>query len=190
MIHGPNVILRPVREADYLTLFLLESRDLAGPAWRFAGLSVDPASYRERFWAGVLEAWVLMLADGTDQPVGLVLAYDVDLRDRSAYLALMVRPDQHDTGIGIVALALLVRRLFDTWGLRVLYADCLPESFARLASGAGRYFEVVGSRQDGRLGPDGPRTRILLRLTARDWEMEIQPIVQAWVGGQLPDVVA
>jgi RimJ/RimL family protein N-acetyltransferase/acyl carrier protein len=127
---------RPVVAADYAYLWDLARSDGDAVLGRERGRVVSPERFATALWQGVLAQHIILDA-ATAAPVGLLRAYDTDLRNGFAYLGLALERRVRGRGWPFEAMALFVNYLFRTWPLRKLYAELLAPSRQAIASGLG-----------------------------------------------------
>jgi RimJ/RimL family protein N-acetyltransferase len=128
---GRWITLRPVRPADYDFIRSAELSDDLGLRWRHRGATPSPEAFAHALWAGVL-AQFLVVANADHRVVGLVSAYDPDLRAGTCFVGF-ARFDPHDRSPGLVeAVLLLTDHLFAHWPFRKLYGETIEFNLADL----------------------------------------------------------
>jgi RimJ/RimL family protein N-acetyltransferase len=76
--------------------------------------------------------------------VGLVVAYNADLRNQFAYIGSIFSPELINSGLGIAALDVFVRYLFATYSFRKLYAEVPEFNLPALGNRIGRLLKEEG----------------------------------------------
>ena len=178
---GHWATLRPIRPVDYDAIRVAELSDDLGVRWRHRGATPSPEAFAHSLWAGVLVQY-LVVANDDHRLLGVVSAYDVDLRSGTASLGF-ARFGGGDRSPGLVeGVILLADHLFSHWPLRKLYGETLEFNLPNLggvlgpllveegrlrahAFAGGRYWDLVylalyretWDEHRGRLLPaDGP----------------------------------
>jgi RimJ/RimL family protein N-acetyltransferase len=136
----PRVVrLRTVEPRDIPFLYRLATEGETAGRWRYRGATPDPQAFAAQLWQDVLAQFVVeRVADGG--PVGLVCAYNANLRDGYVYAAGVCDAPFLNTGFGAEALLLLADHLFAHWNFRKIYFESAAFNFAQFASGAAEYF--------------------------------------------------
>lgn len=137
---GPRVRLLPLTaqyEGDALALYTSGSHLTR---YRLRGATPSPEAFRQALWDRVLAQFVVA-AGG--KVVGLVSAFQADLRNRHAHIAVVAHPDA-PPGAGLEGTALLIEHLFAEFDLRKIYAEVMAPNGEAFGSGAGRLFEIEG----------------------------------------------
>jgi RimJ/RimL family protein N-acetyltransferase len=99
-------------------------------------------------YSGVLIQFVIAVPDH-DEPQGLAVAYRADLHNRTAYLAVVVKPERIHTGMGMEAMILFVNYLLTTWDFRKLYIEAIEYNYRSFATlGESGLFTVEGRLKD------------------------------------------
>jgi hypothetical protein len=91
-LSGRRVRLRAVVASDYDFLFMLAADERTGPHWRYRGLPPRPEEFVRDLWQGVLVQFLVERID-TKERVGLVVAYEANLRDAHCHLGALFRAD-------------------------------------------------------------------------------------------------
>ncbi len=134
---------RPVVRADYDFLYDLTQRRDPVVFWRHRGRCVGPEAFPSLLWRSVLIQHVIVHAK-TSSPVGLVAAYDADLRSGTAHLDVAVEPSVHGQGWPYEAVVLFIDHVFRWWPLRKLYLESLRPLTQSLGDGLTRIFVEEG----------------------------------------------
>ena len=92
---------------------------------------------------GVLSQ-LLITNDQNTVRIGLVVCYQVDYRNRHAYIALQGSRNYWNTGILIEAIEIFIEYLFRSYGFEKLYAEVPGFNFPRLSNGLGKWFAEEG----------------------------------------------
>jgi len=158
---GRHTLQRPVTAGDVKYVRALFAVDERWPnAHPFAASEPPPPM--------LLEHLVVEMASSAR--IGLLAAYDVDLRNGTACLAAAFEPRVRLRGWPLEALVLFVEHLFRTLPLRKLYAEALTSVSSVVESGLGRFFVeearfVAHEQVDGRL-----RDLHVLALFREHWD--------------------
>ncbi|MGH9081295.1 MAG: GNAT family N-acetyltransferase [Acidimicrobiales bacterium] len=121
---GSRVLLRPVRQSDYEWLYSLCQDPAIAVRWRFRGAIPEPADFASSMTAGVLVQFMVLQRDTKDQ-LGLVAAYNPNLRDSWVYAAALASPRAAKTGLVLEGLGLLIRYVFQVWPFRKIYFETI-----------------------------------------------------------------
>jgi hypothetical protein len=111
------------------------------------GATPGPQQFVHELHAGVLCQYVVEpVVEGGRRVglAGLVAAYQPDLANGTAWLAVAATSPHLGGGLALEGTALFVSHLFATFPLRRLYAEVPGHSFAAIASGLGRWFVEEG----------------------------------------------
>lgn len=163
-----TVYLRPLTAADYDVVYRAEMDPATVQLYRHRGYTPSPDAFIQSLWSGVLTQHVIASASD-HQPVGLVTAYNADLRDGYAYISAIVFPAFRGLGWPLEGLRLMISNLFDNFPLGKLYANVLEPNMSQFGVGAMRLAKV-----EARLGShalvEGARVdRLTLALYREDW---------------------
>lgn len=172
---GRHVRLRQITGDDYPFLLELQTRPENMVRWRFRGTTPAPEQLLASLWQGVLAQFLVVRVDN-GQPVGLVVAYDADLRHRHVHLAMVIAPEHERTGWTLEALVLFINYLFETFAFRKIYFDMVEFNYQRVASGAGRLFHVEGCFRDHELHLGRLWHLYVLAIYADEWSDAIKDI--------------
>jgi acyl carrier protein/RimJ/RimL family protein N-acetyltransferase len=132
--------LRELVPSDYPFLYRLSASPEGMFRWRYRGPQPGFEEFVRSLRTGVLVQFVIAALD-SNTPVGLVVCYGADFRNRHAYVALQATPGQ-SSALG--AAALFVDFLFRSYDFDKLYAELIEYTFRDLRSGIGRVFELEG----------------------------------------------
>lgn len=179
ILAGSRIALRPTTPEDAGTIDLIDAIGEAQGTWRRNGTMPSPAARIADTWAGVL-AQRLVVERTQGVPLGYVTAYDANLRDGTAWLAVAATAESTQQGTSLLGLAIFISELFGEWPLRKLYAACADDALVR-------YRSVIRSGlfvEEGRLSndlvrPDGRMVDVLwLALTRDRWAETWGPVVR------------
>lgn len=134
---------RPVVRGDYDFLYDLTQRRDPVVFWRHRGRCVSLEAFPSLLWRSVLIQHVIVHAK-TSSPVGLVAAFDADLRSGTAQLDFVIEPSLHGQGWPYEAVVLFIDHVFRWWPLRKLYLESLRPLAHSLGGGLGRIFVEEG----------------------------------------------
>lgn len=120
--------LRPLQPSDIEGLYQSAMDPETGYRYRFRGKTVSIEEFRHSLYEGVLAQFVVVSVDGQPTPIGLVSAYNADLANGHAYIAMLrARPTRHvSRGAMMEGAARFVQYCFDTWPIRKIYME-VPE---------------------------------------------------------------
>jgi len=123
-LRGRRFRLLPVRPAHYPALYDLTVEENVAFRWRHRGFVPTFDQFVRSFNASVLIQFVVVPVAEPSQVAGLVVAYNANLVDQVAYLAIVSAPG---IGAGVLeGMVLFIRYLFWYWPLRKLYFE-MPE---------------------------------------------------------------
>lgn len=89
---------------------------------------------------------LILVRKKDNTPVGRIAYFNLNSRNRSAELGLIIDPDEQKQGFGTEAMQILCRYLFSYQGLNKVYAQS-----AAFSTGAIKLLEKLGFRRDGTL---------------------------------------
>lgn len=140
---GSTVRLRPLRAGDVDLLYELATGEGTGWRSRYRGTTPDPARFAEALHHAVL---VQHLAEDrrTGRPLGHLVAYNADLRNGHAWLAVTMLPDAQRTRATGEAVVLFVDYLFTLWDLHKLYVESPEYNLHQFGSLLGRHLVEEG----------------------------------------------
>jgi RimJ/RimL family protein N-acetyltransferase len=142
-----HVRLRAVEPNDIPFLYRLATEGETAERWRYRGSTPDPQTFAAHLWEGVLAQFLVeRTVDGA--PIGLVCAYNANLRDGYVYGAAVCEAPSVGTGQCAEALLLLADHIFANWNFRKIYFESAAFNYAQFASGASEYFEEEARLKD------------------------------------------
>ena len=110
----------------------------------------DPSydEFLKQLYPGVLCQFVVS-PHGSQEVLGLVVAYNADFRHRFCHAAVVMHPSLHRRGLGIEAFMGLARYVYYGWDFRMIIMETVGIAFENFSSGeeAG-YFTVEGRIRD------------------------------------------
>lgn len=171
----PNLRLFPVHPDDYRFLYWLATCEPNTFRWRYRGQLPPYEVFVEQIHADVATQFLARDAV-SGEPVGLAVAYGLDLRNRHCYLGALVAPDRVGSKAGSEMLEALASYVFRVWDLHKVFAevpaftlepmDAKRESLGQVA----RRFSVEGALSD------------YLYCDGRHWDMYIvSSLASAWI---------
>jgi RimJ/RimL family protein N-acetyltransferase len=140
-----HVRLRPVEPGDLPFLYRLATEGETAERWRYRGATPDRQTFANQLWENVLTQSIVERA-ADHRLVGLVCAYNANLRDGFVYLAGICDAPFSRTGLLADSLLLLAERVFRNWNFRKTYFEAPAFNYEQFASGANGYF-----REEARL---------------------------------------
>jgi hypothetical protein len=142
---GGSGALSPTLETRRLQLRIMTNEDHA-PLYRLSSDLYD--EFLRGLNLGVLCQFVVS-PQGSQEVLGLVVAYDADFRHRFCRAAVVMHPRLHRRGLGLEAFLGLARYIYYGWDFRMIIMDTMGIAFDTFASGeqAG-YFTVEGRIKD------------------------------------------
>lgn len=144
-VEGRTVRLRALVTSDYEPLRLLEQTGVSLVRYRHRGQTLSPENFVASLWHGVLAQFVVCTVEEA-YSLGLVAAYDADLRNGHCKVAGHVGSSARSTGAGIEGFALFFSYLFEAFPFRKLYFDVLSPNLSQFAN-----YERMGIVEEGRL---------------------------------------
>jgi hypothetical protein len=186
-------MLRPHAEGRCCQLFpLVGDEDLAflydllldpevGLDLRFQGATPSRAEFAAHASDHVLAQWVIV-SRRSARRIGAFIVAVPDFRNGFAHFTVLGVPARWHSVVLVEAVAVGVGHVFRTWPFRQLYAEMDDTRFPRVASGAGRYFDVDGCRPAHVFVGDRYRDVYMLRVTRERWEKEWVPAHERLVG--------
>ena len=142
-----TVRLRPVDPSDYEFLFRLSNHEALSHRWRLRNTTPSFEQFVSGLYQGI-HVQFLVTDRTSGESLGLVSAYNADMRNGYAYLAMVLHPDRLSSRFGLESLLLFSNYVFQSWPFRKLYAETSELNIETFASGAGRLYEVEGHMKD------------------------------------------
>jgi RimJ/RimL family protein N-acetyltransferase len=172
-IDDPLVRIRPLTPDRYAELHALEKEADRDGLWRFGGTAPDLDAYLPTLWTNVAGQCGLFRPD--DQLVGMVMVYDLDQRNGTAWIATMASAEARGRGVALVATGQVITTLFRDWGLRRVCAEVVAPNLSQFASVLDRYGTEFGRlRADRRVG-DELVDVVLFGIDREVWRRESEP---------------
>lgn len=145
--------LRPVENSDLPALYAFATHEKTFWRWRFNGVVPTMDAFVRNIATGVLVQYAVLARQveagpaqgGAQNPlVGLVVAYNADLRNGTTYLATLATEHLMGRGVIMEASFVFMDYLFTTWPLRKIYSEVLSFNYEQFRSGVGRNFQEQG----------------------------------------------
>jgi RimJ/RimL family protein N-acetyltransferase len=163
-----RVFLRAIHSRDMDYLYALFTRPDVTFMWRLRGATPPPEQFASLLWQHVLCQFVICRRSG--EPVGLITAYNADLRNGFAYLAMVVAPEAAGGLLTFDASVLFINYVFYGWNLRKLYGETTERHMRGAFGGAvGRVVEIEGRLRDHELIDGSYSDAIILALYRDKW---------------------
>jgi [ribosomal protein S5]-alanine N-acetyltransferase len=176
-LESTRVQLRAVTPEAYRSLYEIALEEQVNFRWRYGGAVPHFEQFVQGIHNGVL-AQFLVSAPRTNKTIGLVSSYNADLRNGTAYAAVVMTTGHHRTGIGVEAMTLFLSYLLSTWPLRKVYYEAAEYNIDQYRSGLHKLFEIEGRLQN-HLYLDGRYWDSYILASTRDQALD-------WVGNHLP----
>ena len=130
-------------DADWVASLLSEESRLG--RWRHLPGSLNPNRLDDTLWEGVAcQLAIERRSDG--QPIGLAIGYRSDWRNRTIYVAVVVRSDMQGIGLAPEAAELLIDLLFRSYGYRKIFGESLMAGPGeKFRSGVGTALQLEGT---------------------------------------------
>jgi RimJ/RimL family protein N-acetyltransferase len=123
-----RVSLRPIRPADYGFLYELSMNPEIAWSWKYRTGQVGFEQFIQELREGVLHQFIVDHVDvarsGEQAPIGQVICYNADYRNKHAFLAAQGDPKFHRVGAMIDATQLLITYVFGLHDFHTLYIEC------------------------------------------------------------------
>jgi RimJ/RimL family protein N-acetyltransferase len=172
-IDDPLVRIRPLTPDRYAELHALEKEADRDGLWRFGGTPPDFDAYVPTLWANVAGQCGLFRPDG--QLVGMVMVYDLDLRNGTVWIATMAADEARGRGVALVATGQVITTLFRDWGLRRVCAEVMAPNLDQFASVLDRYGTEFGRLRADRPVGDELVDVVLFGIDRDVWRRESEP---------------
>ncbi len=145
-----GIVLRPFNERqDFEWYYRLATTKSSLLRWRFHGAPPAREQFLQIVMSGIHSQFVADLPSSKpshDCRIGVFTSYSYDPLSRTVYMGAIT--NEKKNGLGIVASALFIDYLFDTWPLRKVYLE-LPEfNLVKFKNGLGKYFFEEGRLKD------------------------------------------
>jgi RimJ/RimL family protein N-acetyltransferase len=125
-IVGKQVVLRPLIEPDYLTLFSWRNDAEWLYLWshpRRLVSYVEFVSTLEKSLHTDVDIWLLIIEKESKEPLGFVYSYDTKTWDCHTFLTMFIASPFRGKSVGLEAGALFIQYLMDYFPLKKVYAD-------------------------------------------------------------------
>jgi hypothetical protein len=167
---GP-VALRPISTHDYANLRVAELSESLGPRWRYSGNTPTMEQWVSTLGQGIL-AQFLIVSQGDGRALGIVCAYNADLANGFAYVALADFATASHTSLTMLGGAIFVDYVFKIWNLRKLYIDTIEFNLEQFSSGIGRLFTIEGRLKEHRYYDGQYWDQYILSIARDSWVAE------------------
>jgi RimJ/RimL family protein N-acetyltransferase len=135
-------------QEDHAPLYRLSSDPDVTFQWRFRGTTPSYDDFLKQLYPGVLCQFVVS-PHGSQEVLGLVVAYNADFRHRFCHAAVVMHPRLHRRGLGIEAFMGLARYVYYGWDFRMIIMETVGIAFENFSTGeAAGYFTVEGRIRD------------------------------------------
>lgn len=166
-----RLLLRPIIPRDHPFLYQLATAPTEAYHWRFRGRQPSFDDFVRSLYSDVFVQYLIVRRhDG--RPLGLVVCYRADHRNRHAHIALQGVPRLQGTGGLIEAGRLFVDFLFRCYEFDKLYAECPGFNMAGFASTLGGILVEEGRLRDHERMFGRSWDLHLLALYRRTWEQQ------------------
>jgi RimJ/RimL family protein N-acetyltransferase len=168
-LRSRRVFLRAVHAGDLDYLYALFTRPDITFMWRLRGATPPPDQFANLLWQNVLCQFMICRRSG--EPIGLISAYNADLRNGFAYLAMIVSPEAAGGLFTFDASVLFINYLFYGWNLRKLYGETTERHLKSVFGGAvGRVVEIEGRLREHELMDGSYSDAIIVALYREKWK--------------------
>ena len=149
-IHGPRIYLAPIFQEDHEHIYRASFSAGNAMRWRFHGQVPDQEAFVKSLYEGTLSHFVIRRIGDSDF-LGCVNAYAADLRSRHCHVGAVLVEEAQQAGLGIEALKVFIRYIFDVWDFMGVYAEVPEYVLSRAESATDRItaeipFELTGKR--------------------------------------------
>jgi RimJ/RimL family protein N-acetyltransferase len=158
------VLLRPALPSDIEHIFVWATTKGAGDRWRYHGRTPTMEDFVDDFWRGVHEQDVIVSASSGER-LGLVTAYNADMRSRHCYLALLTSPRYIGRGLAVEGAAVFAIQLVQAWPFRKLYVEAYDYNRGLVRS-LGRRFTQEARLEDDLFWEGEWHTRYIFSIDA------------------------
>jgi RimJ/RimL family protein N-acetyltransferase/acyl carrier protein len=143
-----HVLLREIVPSDYPYLYHIAADPASAFRWRFRSSMPSYEEFVGGFRAPGVLIQLIVISKQSARPLGIVICYRVDFRNRHAYLG--VQGDNSTIGSGIMAEAtrLFVDYLFECYDFDKLYAESFGFSFPAFEGVLKRHAVLEGQLKD------------------------------------------
>lgn len=168
-LSGRWVELRDIGPGDEQWLYRLAMHPEVAPRWRHLPGSVSPSQFTTLLWQGVLTQFIIR-HKASNLPVGLVVAYQADMLNRHAHIAVVLDPAAQRRGSPIEGVFLFIRHLFRVYHLHKIYAEVVDFNLGQYASLMEKYFHREGLFRQHIITDFGRCDMHIIATYPRDWE--------------------
>jgi RimJ/RimL family protein N-acetyltransferase len=144
-----GIELRPIGPETIDALFdMLCGAHETARRWRFRGAAMERNEFERRLGDGVYAHYVAV-RQRSDEIVSYVGAYDANLRDGYCYVGMAVQDRlRQRTGVGTIAMFLLLDTLFVGGPFRKVYAEAAEANLEQYGSAVGKLCEIEGCMKE------------------------------------------
>ena len=176
-IHTSRIRLREVLPGDYLFLYSLATNPEHGFRWRFRNTIPSFEEFVGNLRAPGMLVQLLIVSATTNEPLGIVICYQADFRNRHAYIAVQGRPDITGRGVVAEAAQVFIRYLFGCYDFEKLHAESYEFSLTSFGSVLNELFVEEG------------RLKNHERYLGRQWDLSIIAVYRnAWERFQVAQI--
>jgi RimJ/RimL family protein N-acetyltransferase len=144
LMRRARVGLRPLRPADYDTLYEAVTLTEGGLFEQFQGQTPSPENFVRALWSGVL---VQFVPEQRSKPIGLLVAHGAQLNDGICTVTHVTDEKFSDKAHGD-ALSQFIEYLFANWELRKLYMEISERRRSSFLVRGGQAFSEEGCLRD------------------------------------------
>ena len=135
-LSAKHIRLRSHRQSDFPLLYDIATSPSVFWRWRFRGTIPTFEGFCQAFNQSVQCQFVVTGYDA-ECPLGLVVCYNADMKNRTAYLASMMAPEQFRAGTGAESMLIFLDFLFATWDFHKLYFELPSFNIEHIESAIG-----------------------------------------------------
>jgi RimJ/RimL family protein N-acetyltransferase len=172
LLNGRRLRLRPITPQDYAFVHEVNVSQDVAYRWRHSGAFPPYEAVVQWLHREYNPQFVVSRRD-TDERVGWVLSYSVDLANGTTYIGIMMTPEYIGSGLGLEAAVLFINYLFASWNLRKIYSEAPDFTMEAMAGGLGRFFKEEGVLKAHRYYQGRFWDEHILAIYRDDWEQVI-----------------
>jgi RimJ/RimL family protein N-acetyltransferase len=170
------VHLRPIVPGDYQRIYDWTKVPGVGDCWRYHSAAPPPHRFIETLFQGLLEHCVIV-KPSTAEPIGLVSAYNPDLRSGTCFVSLMSAPEWLSRGVTVVGAGAFIDRMFLDWPMRKIYLEVFSYNLSRLGRIAPRIGRLEATFKEDLLWNGEWHDRLIYAVDRQSWCREWRDVI-------------
>ena len=142
LVSPEQIIIRPVLPSDVELMYVAAMAPERGMRWRYRGETPGFEEFNARLWSGQRCHFI---AERDRKPLAYLAAYDLSLKSRHCYLAVLSLQAEASRGRVFEGAFLFIDHIFRAFELRKLYIEVAGYNLDAVLGGAQTLFEIEGT---------------------------------------------